>query len=48
MKIIGNKEEQLKIIDEMNLKYKYPLDTGTPFIELVRVQVKVPNQESDE
>jgi len=32
MKIIGNKEEQERTIDEMNLKYQYPMVTGTALV----------------
>jgi hypothetical protein len=32
MRVIGNKEEQLRTIDEMNLKYRHPLDTGTALV----------------
>ena len=48
MRVIGNKEEQARTIEDMNLKYRYPLDTGTPLVELMRVQVKIPAGESDE
>ncbi len=48
MKVIGNKDEKLRTVDEMNLKYRYPLETGTPMVEIVRVQVKLPAGESDD
>lgn len=48
MRVIGNKEEQIRTINDMNLKYRYPLDTGTPLVEIVRVQVKLPAGESDD
>ena len=32
----------------MNLKYKYPLETGTAMVEIVRVQVKLPTDDSDQ
>jgi len=27
----------------MNIKYRYPTDCGTPLVELVRIQVKLPS-----
>jgi hypothetical protein len=42
MRVIGSKEEQNKTIDEMNMKYRYPLDTGTALVEIVRIQAKLP------
>lgn len=32
----------------MNIKYRYPLETGTPLVEIVRVQVRLPAGESDD
>lgn len=32
----------------MNLKYRYPLDTGTSMVELLRIQVKLPTEDSDD
>ena len=43
MRVIGNKEEKLRTIDEMNLKYRFPLETGTSLVEIVRVNVKLPS-----
>ena len=48
MRIISSKEEKIKTVDEMNLKYRYPLETGTAMVEIVRVQVKLPTDDSDE
>ena len=32
----------------MNLKYRFPLDTGTPLVQLVRLQIKLPAEESED
>ena len=32
MRIISSKEEKIKTVDEMNLKYRYPLETGTAMV----------------
>lgn len=47
LRVIGNKEEQFKTIDDMNMKYRFPIDTGTALVELVRVQVKIPAEDSE-
>lgn len=32
----------------MNIKYRYPLDLGTPLVELVRLQIRIPTVDSDD
>ena len=48
LRVIGSKEEQTNIVEEMNTKYRYPMDIGTPIIELIRIQVKLPSGDSDD
>jgi hypothetical protein len=48
MRIIGDKEEQIKTIDDMNMKYRYPIEVGTSLVEIMRIQVKIPSEESDD
>ena len=32
----------------MNMKYRYPIEVGTSLVEIMRIQVKIPSEESDD
>jgi hypothetical protein len=30
------------------MKYRYPIEVGTSLVEIMRIQVKIPSEESDD
>lgn len=48
LRVINNSLNKAKTIDEMNFKYKHPLDIGLPLVEILKIQLKLPNNDSDE
>lgn len=48
LRVITDNKNKAKTIDEMNFKYKYPLDIGLPLIEILKIQLKLPSYDSDE
>lgn len=48
MKLFHSAEEKEAVINDMNLKYRYPRDICFPLVELYRLQIRLPPEDSDE
>lgn len=48
LRVIIDNKNKARTIEEMNFKYKHPLDIGLPLIEILKIQLKLPSYDSDE
>ena len=47
-KVIKNEESKKKVIDEMNFKYRYPLDIDYPLVQFLEIRVNLEKKEEEE
>jgi hypothetical protein len=47
VRVIFDEWQKVKTIDEMNFKYQHPRDINLPLVEIVKLQLKLPNNDSD-
>jgi hypothetical protein len=41
LNIISNEEDKKRTIDDMNFKYRYPIDINLPLVEFYRLKIKI-------